>query len=101
MRKAPRLSLESQGLDLKHYATQLQIENDCRLNRKGTQTVGELWCRLFHRKIMFAGGKTFECRSCFRTFLTPWNWREVARVSRIERGTLDKETLARPARLRV
>lgn len=61
------------------------------------------WCKLFHRRsFMFAGGSTYRCRTCLREFLTPWNWREVARSQRTEGGTFKAaEPPARPARLRV
>ena len=29
------------------------------------------WCRLIHRAIMFAGGATYECRTCGERFPNP------------------------------
>ena len=29
------------------------------------------WCRAFHRRIMWAGGPTYECRTCGERFENP------------------------------
>jgi hypothetical protein len=36
------------------------------------KALGSWWCRTFHRKVSFGGGKYYHCRRCRRTFRVPW-----------------------------
>lgn len=42
-------------------------------------------CRLFHRRLMYAGGSQYECRTCGRRFDSPWRSGEQAQVQRMSR----------------
>ncbi len=40
-------------------------------------TLRVLWCRAFHRSLMFAGGRIYHCSVCRMQFAVPWAKEEV------------------------
>lgn len=36
------------------------------------RAIRRCFCRIFHRDISFAGGKTYRCRTCQEAYETPW-----------------------------
>jgi hypothetical protein len=48
------------------------------------------WCSTFHGSIMFAGGRTYECRTCGRRFENPAN--DGPMSSRKSQAPMSKET---------
>jgi len=46
------------------------------------EPLGELWCRMMHREVMWPIHGRYQCRVCFREFLVPYAvrcypvWRE-------------------------
>ena len=31
-----------------------------------------IWCRVFHRSTMYAGGDEYQCRRCLEVWPCPW-----------------------------
>ncbi len=42
------------------------------MQRVGKPGLGEAWCRLMHRDVMWPVNGHYQCRQCLREFRVPW-----------------------------